>query len=276
MIITCPSCGTQLRLGDEHAGKKLRCPKCQVEFQANKTSHVPQNLSASSPTPASQIGAEPAPSTRRSAARRFKVLASVGAAVVIVVVAVVGSVSSSDTGDPRTASDEEIIKASVGEANLHKFEQLRDTDYALYRSSVKAMRDSIIQSGLTCEAYAQKRIRERLIENKMLEWWDNAKAEIDEEEAEIRAAHERQLQLAESEWKRASDARSAIITTGLSGEELQRRQAEYDAALARERAAGDSLNELTYGNSLNKELESLHATYRARAEEYKKSLEDSQ
>jgi hypothetical protein len=31
--LTCPSCGKQLRLADEHAGKAGRCPACQGTFQ---------------------------------------------------------------------------------------------------------------------------------------------------------------------------------------------------------------------------------------------------
>lgn len=31
--LTCPSCGKQLRLADEHAGKAGRCPACQATFQ---------------------------------------------------------------------------------------------------------------------------------------------------------------------------------------------------------------------------------------------------
>src|SRR4051812_47850049 len=31
--LTCPGCGKQLRLADEHAGKAGRCPACQATFQ---------------------------------------------------------------------------------------------------------------------------------------------------------------------------------------------------------------------------------------------------
>ena len=49
--LTCPSCGKQLRLADEHAGKQGRCPACQGTFQI--PTHSEQQ------TPASPFGTTP-------------------------------------------------------------------------------------------------------------------------------------------------------------------------------------------------------------------------
>lgn len=46
--LTCPGCGKQLRLADEHAGKPGRCPACQATFQ------IPAHGEAQ--TPASPFG----------------------------------------------------------------------------------------------------------------------------------------------------------------------------------------------------------------------------
>jgi hypothetical protein len=62
--LTCPGCGKQLRLADEHAGKAGRCPACQATFQ----------IPAAGPAqiPGSPFGAStPAPQPPTSAASPF-------------------------------------------------------------------------------------------------------------------------------------------------------------------------------------------------------------
>lgn len=49
--LNCPSCGKQLRLADEHAGKAGRCPACQATFQI--PTHSEQQ------TPAPPFGSSP-------------------------------------------------------------------------------------------------------------------------------------------------------------------------------------------------------------------------
>lgn len=49
--LSCPSCGKQLRLADEHAGKAGRCPACQATFQI--PTHSEQQ------TPAPPFGSSP-------------------------------------------------------------------------------------------------------------------------------------------------------------------------------------------------------------------------
>src|SRR4051812_3663233 len=58
--LTCPSCGKNLRLADEHAGKAGRCPACQATFQipAAGPAQEPQSPFGSSPPP---FGASPPP-----------------------------------------------------------------------------------------------------------------------------------------------------------------------------------------------------------------------
>ncbi len=51
--MTCDSCGAQLRFGDQHAGKRIRCPKCQEILTA----------------PAMPDEAAPAPAATRPASR---------------------------------------------------------------------------------------------------------------------------------------------------------------------------------------------------------------
>ena len=58
--LTCPGCGKQLRLADEHAGKSGRCPACQATFQIPTASEQ-----AASPfgggAPTQPFGSSPAP-----------------------------------------------------------------------------------------------------------------------------------------------------------------------------------------------------------------------
>jgi hypothetical protein len=58
--LTCPSCGKQLRLADEHAGKAGRCPACQATFQIPTAGEQ----AAASPfggAPTQPFGSPPAP-----------------------------------------------------------------------------------------------------------------------------------------------------------------------------------------------------------------------
>jgi hypothetical protein len=60
--LTCPGCGKQLRLADEHAGKSGRCPACQATFQiptASEQAATPFGGSA----PTQPFGAAPSGSS---------------------------------------------------------------------------------------------------------------------------------------------------------------------------------------------------------------------
>ncbi len=48
-IIACPDCGRKLRVPDELAGKKVKCPGCNVRFVGSVTS-APKNASSRSPS----------------------------------------------------------------------------------------------------------------------------------------------------------------------------------------------------------------------------------
>jgi len=281
MIVTCPSCGAQLRIGDEHAGKALKCPKCQGQFQAPQAAQQPQpsadpldQLASASSAPRSTAARH---TVMRQPARKSKAPAIIGVVAVILVIGVIGAIvsnsgSSGGATNPKTASDEEIIKAAVGEQELDYFRRLKDADYAEYRRSLKLLRESIIMSGLTCEEYAQRRATDKMVERKMDEWWEAANAEMEAKEAELRSQQKERTEAARREWKEACEARESIRLTGLSGDEYQPRKAEYDAALAREQATGKTYNDLARGSALTKAINELRDEYNARAKEYRESL----
>jgi hypothetical protein len=58
--LTCPSCGKQLRLADEHAGKAGRCPACQATFQIPTAGEQAGALFGAG-APAQPFGSSPAP-----------------------------------------------------------------------------------------------------------------------------------------------------------------------------------------------------------------------
>jgi len=58
--LTCPGCGKQLRLADEHAGKAGRCPACQATFQIPAHGQ-PQSPAPSFGAPTQPFGSAPAP-----------------------------------------------------------------------------------------------------------------------------------------------------------------------------------------------------------------------
>jgi hypothetical protein len=53
MLIACPGCNRQLNVPEQSAGQRVRCPLCQVEFQAP--------AAASAPTPPAPAPAAPSP-----------------------------------------------------------------------------------------------------------------------------------------------------------------------------------------------------------------------
>jgi hypothetical protein len=58
--LTCPGCGKQLRLADEHAGKSGRCPACQATFQIPTAGEQAGALFGGG-APAQPFGSPPAP-----------------------------------------------------------------------------------------------------------------------------------------------------------------------------------------------------------------------
>ncbi len=281
MTITCPSCGTQLQVGDEHAGKMLKCPKCQIQFQAPVAAQLQQSadpldeLAAAISTPRTITARRPM--TRRVARRKSKAPAIIGVIAIIVVIGIIGAIVSNSGSfggrtDPNLASDEEIIKAVVGAEELDYFRRLKDADYAEYRRSLKLQRKSIIMSGLTCEEYAQRKAKHKMVEKKMEEWWKTASVERDTKEAQLRVNHRSRTDVARREWRQACEARESIRLTGLSADEYQRRRAEKDAALAREQAAGKTYNDFARGRTLTAEINQLRDEYNARARAYRENL----
>lgn len=178
--------------------------------------------------------------------------------------------SNSGSKNPKYASDEEIIKAAVGEEELDNFRRLKDADYTEYRRSLKLLRESIIMSGLTCEEYAQSRAKDKMIAKKMDAWWKSANAEIKAREAKLQSDDRSRNEAARRKWKQACEDRASIRLTGLSGDEYQRQKAKYDAALAKELAAGKAYNQPSGGGG--SKLKQLHDEYNARAKAYRESL----
>jgi hypothetical protein len=58
--LTCPGCGKQLRLADEHAGKSGRCPACQATFQI-PTAGEQAGAVFGAGAPAQPFGSPPSP-----------------------------------------------------------------------------------------------------------------------------------------------------------------------------------------------------------------------
>lgn len=50
-LIQCPSCSRKLRLPDEFMGQQVKCPTCQVTFQADSAPPAPPLLPGSEPVP---------------------------------------------------------------------------------------------------------------------------------------------------------------------------------------------------------------------------------
>lgn len=59
--LTCPGCGKQLRLADEHAGKAGRCPACQATFQIPSASEQAASSPFGGGAPTQPPGSPPAP-----------------------------------------------------------------------------------------------------------------------------------------------------------------------------------------------------------------------
>lgn len=59
--LTCPGCGKQLRLADEHAGKSGRCPACQATFQIPTASEQAERSPFGGAGPSQPFGSAPVP-----------------------------------------------------------------------------------------------------------------------------------------------------------------------------------------------------------------------
>jgi len=274
MTITCPSCGIHLRISDEHAGKMLKCPKCESQFQAPAAGQPMQSTGASDQLPSTAsvtpAGAGHASGLPQGAPPKSKAPVIIGVVAILVILGILGAVFSGGETDPKSASDEEIIRAAVGEGELDYFRRLKDADYAAYQRSLKSLRGSIIMSGLTCEEYAQRKAMNKMVEEKMDEWWKTARVEIAAKETQFREEHRNRIAAARLEWTQACRARESIRLTRLSGDEYQRRKAQYDAALAREQATGKTYNDLARAGT--PEIYQLRDEYDARAKAYRESL----
>ena len=84
MTATCPKCGKSLKVKDEHAGKRLKCPGCGEAFQASATSAAaPRGVA---PSRATSAAAPPKPV--RPAAREQGPRIAISTNVILIVVAV--------------------------------------------------------------------------------------------------------------------------------------------------------------------------------------------
>ncbi len=163
MTITCPSCSTKLRIGDEYAGKTLKCPKCLSQFQAPAVAQQ-QNAgpldqlasAASSPRPA----ATRRPVNSRITPRKSKAPAIIGAIAVIVVIGIIGAVFSRSRSDPASAPWEDVVRAYDGigaDQMIEHFRKVRRENPAHFRREIKARRKEIKASGLTCQEYGKRK-----------------------------------------------------------------------------------------------------------------------
>jgi predicted Zn finger-like uncharacterized protein len=108
MIVTCPSCGAQLRISDEHAGKTLKCPKCQGKFEAPQAAQQPQHIADPLDELASAASAPRSTAARRAVTRqpvrKSKAPVILGVVAVVVVIGIIIAIVSGPGANPNSMS----------------------------------------------------------------------------------------------------------------------------------------------------------------------------
>lgn len=218
MIVTCPSCGVQLRIGDEHAGKALKCPKCQSQFQAPRAAEQPQpsadpldQLASASSAPRSTASRR---TVMRQPARKSKAPAIIGVVAVVLVIGVIGAVFSGSSSNPDGASWEDLVRAYDGKRGdwmVENFRKLRREDPRAFDREIEARRDAIKASGLSLQDYREKNVK-----------FEERRAELDAQLQRDEAALKEQYE------KKAADLDKQSEALNQEGYEIDRKYRSLD------------------------------------------------
>ncbi len=211
-IITCPKCQVKMKVDSQNLGKTIRCPKCSETFRASiagdsQPAPQPQQQSQGVPRPAPEGPINP---QAKKPTKKAVVLTVVGIVIVILVLARVFS----GGGDPKTASDEDILKAFYEDKALEFELREKDADYAAYKVNVENCRKIIIMSGAkTCEEYVEIRKKQENNQAKWAEQQRNAEelqAKLREKEEKVKEEYRPKIEAAIEEVNERGKTRSQV------------------------------------------------------------------
>lgn len=275
MTVTCPSCGAQLRIGDEHAGKTLKCPKCQGQFQAPQAapggqSANPLDQLASASSATRSTAATPRPVTGRTSSKKSKAPAIIGVVVVIVIIGVIGAIFSGSSSNPESASWEDVVRAydgTRGDWMVENFRKVRRDDPRSFDREIEARRETIKASGLSLQEYGAK--------NRQVE---ERQASLSQEQQRGEAALKEQYEKKAADLDKQSEALKQegyeidrkYRSLDWNSPEYKKQMALKDECFAKAKAAREEA--LRLNKELYEKIDALRSKHDADLQAYKEQL----
>ncbi len=132
IAVECPSCGKQMRVKDELAGRKGKCPQCQALIQIPSVGPVPIVAGQGAVK-----GATSAETVRAPAAKTVVVAAAAGSRE--------SGVGGQGTGDRGQGTAAAVASTSVSKAVPVSYEQMRETVLAAFNGKMEPPKVGLVR-----------------------------------------------------------------------------------------------------------------------------------